>query len=404
MSIFNLIGSFSICCVLVSLCIATGVIVEQVQTQSHPSQCELRSSWVEVSPQSDFSIYNIPFGIVSHTVGLGGEPHVATAIGEYVLDLAALNTAGLFDDLPDIPHHTNIFASSTLNAFMALPKSAWTATRSRLIQLLLSETVSNEAGELLPADHRLRDDPVLRQTALLPLTAVSVHHPVHVVEYTDFYSSKEHATNVGTMFRGAAHALQPNWLHLPVGYHGRASTVVLSGTPIRRPVGQVQRDPSHPANGSVFAAARQLDFELEMGVFLGGPSNPLGVPITLDEAETRIFGLVLVNDWSARDIQAWEYVPLGPFTSKNFATSISPWVVTLEALAPFRTTASVGPEQIPQPLEYLLDQNYLVGSFDVQLEVSIQPAGEDKDTLSPVCRSNYRNQYWNMKQQLVHHR
>eukprot|EP00604_Paraphysomonas_vestita_P003405 CAMPEP_0174821506 /NCGR_PEP_ID=MMETSP1107-20130205/9016_1 /TAXON_ID=36770 /ORGANISM="Paraphysomonas vestita, Strain GFlagA" /LENGTH=572 /DNA_ID=CAMNT_0016038639 /DNA_START=252 /DNA_END=1973 /DNA_ORIENTATION=+ len=229
-----------------------------------------------------------------------------------------------------------------------------------------------------------------------------MHLPAHIGDYTDFYSSREHATNVGIMFRGVDNALQPNWLHLPVGYHGRASSVVVSGTEITRPSGQVQKNKDDPKEGSIYSPCRLLDYELEMAFFVGGPSNPLGRPLTIEEAEDRIFGVVLMNDWSARDIQAWEYVPLGPFTAKNFATSISPWIVSLDALEPFRCHSSAGPVQTdPVPLPYLVDPNYHQDAYDIKLEVSILPPGET--TPSPITQSNFRHMYWNMKQQLVHH-
>ncbi len=392
-----------------------------------------RRTWVEgVSPDSDFSIHNIPFGIFSPTNGHDSETHkprVGTMIGDYVIDMKTIYKAGLFNNIEGLAEDDNIFHSSTLNRFMEHPRPVWRMVRQRLIQLLLAEdddmaveaiaSVDNDAGsegtcELdltttswnrLTADHRLRVDKDLCAKVFHHKSDVQLHMPVEVKEYTDFYSSKEHATNVGIMFRGIENALQPNWLHLPVGYHGRASTVVLSGTDVRRPYGQLQKDPTNPKEGSVFAPCKNLDIELEMGVFLGGKANSLGIPITLQEAEERIFGVVLLNDWSARDIQAWEYVPLGPFTSKNFCSSISPWVITLDALEPFRTSPSVGPRQeSPKPLEYLEDPDYYRSSFDVQLTVSLQPNGESEDATSIISRSNYRNQYWNMKQQLVHHR
>ena len=226
-----------------------------------------------------------------------------------------------------------------------------------------------------------------------------MHLPAAIGDYTDFYSSREHATNVGIMFRGVDNALQPNWLHLPVGYHGRASSVVASGTPVVRPKGQLQLDKADPTKGTEHAACRLLDFELEMGFFVGGPPNELGTPVTMEEAEDRIFGYTLCNDWSARDIQKFEYVPLGPFGAKNFATTISPWVVMAEALAPFKCATSAGEQTAPTPLPYLRDPNY--GSYDVDLTVSIRPEGGADPTV--VSTSNYRYMYWTAKQQLVHH-
>ena len=238
----------------------------------------------------------------------------------------------------------------------------------------------------------LRDDEALRRRALLPADGVEMLLPVEIGDYTDFYSSREHATNVGTMFRGAENALMPNWLHLPVAYHGRASSVVASGTDLRRPRGQTKAD---DAQRPSFTPSRLVDFELEMGFFIG-PGSALGEPISIAAAEEHIFGLVLVNDWSARDIQKWEYQPLGPFLAKNFGTSISPWVVTLDALEPFRQP---GPEQDPEPLDYLRPPG--PGAFDIRLEVSLQPEGEDEATR--LCTSNLKHLYWSMAQQLAHH-
>jgi len=225
-----------------------------------------------------------------------------------------------------------------------------------------------------------------------------MHLPAEIGDYTDFYSSKEHATNVGTMFRGADNALQPNWVHLPVGYHGRASSVVVSGTPLVRPRGQLQADNDDESKGSVYGPSRLLDIELEIGAFLGGSAPQLGRPITMAEAEDLIFGLVVLNDWSSRDIQKWEYVPLGPFGSKNFGTTISPWVVTLDALEPYRCETSAVKQDDPVPLEYLRDPNY--SSYDVALEVDLTTKEGSTTTIS---KSNFRHMYWNVKQQLVHH-
>jgi fumarylacetoacetase len=247
--------------------------------------------------------------------------------------------------------------------------------------------------ELLQADNpTLRDNPALRQKALIPQEAVTLHLPVNIGDYTDFYSSREHATNVGNMFRGRENALLPNWLHLPVAYHGRASSVVLSGTDIHRPWGQVKPEASETP---LFRASRAMDFELELGFFIG-PGNDLGQPIPINAARSHIFGLVLVNDWSARDIQHWEYQPLGPFLAKNLATSISPWVVTLAALEPFRCP---GPPQDPLPFSYLQSEGNWV--YDIQLEVSLQSDSLPEPTV--ISRSNFKYMYWNMAQQLAHH-
>jgi fumarylacetoacetase len=366
-------------------------------------------SWVEVEADSDFPIQNIPFGVFSTA---STPPRVGTAIGKFVLDLSELYTAGLFNGVA-LP--TNVFASSTLNAFMSLSRPVWRATRARIIALL-----SNGEGAEDDTDPSLRSNALLRERALVPMCDVSMHLPASIGDYTDFYCSREHATNCGVMFRGAENALQPNWLHLPVGYHGRASSVVVSGTPVHRPWGQVvDRSNTDPNAGSIFSQCKALDFELEVGFFLGGQPNPLGRPIKMADAEERIFGLVLLNDWSARDIQAWEYVPLGPFTAKNFCTSISPWVVTLDALEPFRCQTSAGPAQSdPAPLPYLVDPAYHCSAYDVKLQVSLgvgagsdtgsdtgsgSGSGTDAGALSPLSLSNLQYLYWNLKQMLVHH-
>jgi len=274
------------------------------------------------------------------------------------------------------------FAAPSLNAFMAQGRPAWDEARRVSTRLLDA------------AEPQLRDDAALRRRALHPLEAVDVRMPAEIGDYTDFYSSREHATNVGIMFRGADNALQPNWLHLPVGYHGRASSVVVSGTEVRRPSGQVQPDPEQPP---LYSASKMLDFELEMAFFVG-PGNEPGQPIKMEDADEHIFGMCLMNDWSARDIQRWEYVPLGPFGSKNFATTISPWVVPMAALEPFRCDTSAG-EQVPAPLPYLQDPSY--GSYDIQLEVTLQ--SEAMDEAHTISRSNFRHLYWSIRQQLVHH-
>ncbi len=328
-------------------------------------------SFVPVAAESHFPIQNLPYGAFRRRAG--GAPAVGVAIGEFVLDLSVLEARKL---LPT----ADVFARPSLNAFMALGRPAWGRIR---------ETVSR----LLRADEpTLRDDAALRQQALVPLTDVEMLLPAEIGDYTDFYSSREHATNVGTMLRGPDNALQPNWLHLPVAYHGRASSVVASGTDLHRPLGQTK---PADATAPVFGPSKSVDFELEMGAFVG-PGNDLGRPIPIAEAPDHIFGMVLVNDWSARDIQAWEYVPLGPFLAKNFGTSVSPWVVPLAALEPFRTA---GPRQDPEPLPYLRSPGDW--AFDIELEVTIQGAGMDRP--HRVCRSNAKYLYWNVCQQLAHH-
>ena len=332
-------------------------------------------SFVTVAAASHFPIQNLPYGVFSPEASQ--PPRIGVRIGDLVLDLAVVQDSGLLAgaDLPE-----GIFRAPVLNPFMALD-----AGRRRAVRLLLH-------GLLRADEPTLRDDEVLRGRALRPASAVTMHLPVDIGDYTDFYSSREHATNVGVMFRGKENALMPNWLHLPVGYHGRASSINVSGTPVVRPCGQMLPP---DAETPVFGPSRLLDFELEMGFFIGA-GNRQGEPVPADRALDHVFGLVLVNDWSARDIQKWEYQPLGPFNAKNFATSISPWVVTLEALAPFRCPA---PGQDPQPLPYLREPDR--HTFDINLEVEVAAAGEPAGLR--VCASNYRHLYWTMAQQVAHH-
>lgn len=334
-------------------------------------------SFVPVAPESHFPIQNLPFGVFRPR---DGAPRVGVALGEMVVDLSQLERAGLLRIASIADVREPLFARSSLNAFMAIGREAVSEVRLRLSQLLRDNTAT------------LRDNSALRDSAVVPMSEVELLLPVEIGDYTDFYSSRDHATNVGAMLRGPENALMPNWLHLPVAYHGRASSVVISGTDLHRPLGQTK---SESAAAPSFGSSRSLDFELEMGLFIGR-GNRLGEPIPIDRAEQHMFGLVLVNDWSARDIQKWEYVPLGPFLSKSFGTSISPWVVTLDALEPFRVA---GPMQEPQPLHYL--QTSGPAAFDIRLEVNLQTAGSDATTR--VCASNFRNLYWNLRQQVVHH-
>ncbi|XP_023187910.1 fumarylacetoacetase isoform X1 [Xiphophorus maculatus] len=276
--------------------------------------------------------------------------------------------------------HCDVFDQPTLNAFMSLGYEAWSEAR-RTLQNLLSD---NEGI--------LRDNVNLRSRAFVSQSEAIMHLPADVGDYTDFYSSKDHATNVGIMFRGKENALMPNWLRLPVGYHGRASSLVVSGTPIRRPCGQMRPDQTKPP---IFGPSKQLDLELEMAFFVGGKSQ-LGEPIPINKAHEHIFGMVLMNDWSARDIQAWEYVPLGPFLGKNFGTTISPWVVPMEALLPF---AESNPLQDPQPLPYLQHEDGY--TFNINLFVSLK--GQNMTEAVNICSSNFKYMYWTMKQQLTHH-
>ncbi|MCS3453653.1 MULTISPECIES: fumarylacetoacetase [Bradyrhizobium] len=339
---------------------------------THPNDPKLRS-FIDVAPTSDFPIQNLPYGVFSSKDGLA--PRVGVAIGDYVLDLWELEQDSRLDVGP-----LGVFSQPSLNAFMALGPKVWSATRARI-------------SELLRSDHpELRDNRELRARALVPMTDVRLYMPFAVSGYTDFYSSKEHATNVGVMFRGKDNALQPNWLHMPIGYNGRASTVVVSGTKVRRPRGQLK-----PPTAEVpsFGACKRLDFELEMGVVVG-QASPMGEMLTEKQAEEMIFGFVILNDWSARDIQQWEYVPLGPFQAKAFATSISPWVVTREALESFRMQ---GPAQQPEPLAYLKQTQ--PNNYDMQLDVALR--GGAMNEAKTICSTNFKYMYWSSVQQLVHH-
>lgn len=330
-------------------------------------------SWVEVPKNSDFPIQNLPFGIFK-TRYLS--PVAGVAIGNHVLDLVYLHENGFLDGLGLPP---GVFNQRYLNDFMALGKKKAREVRNRIAELLRSDR------------DELKSNIAAREIALIPMNEVQMLMPVRIPNYTDFYSSEEHATNVGSMFRDPKNALLPNWKHLPVGYHGRASSIVVSGTPLHRPKGQVK---PNEAEGPVFCPSRKLDFELEVG-FLTCTETKLGYSITTKEAEENIFGFVLLNDWSARDIQQWEYVPLGPFLGKNFGSTISPWIVTMDALEPFRVK---GPDQLPHVLPYLSYEGSK--NFDIRLEVLIQPDGSEATT---VCRSNFKYMYWNVNQQLAHH-
>ena len=328
-------------------------------------------SWVEVHPDSDFPIQNLPFGIFEHK----GYRRAGTAIGNMVLDLAGLQNHGFLNGL-GLPER--IFERSTLNTFLTLGKKMSRSLRDRLSILL------QEDNEELKSHYSVK-------SLLIPQSQVRMCMPVEVGDYTDFYSSEQHAFNVGSMFRDPDNALLPNWKHIPVGYHGRASSIIESGVPIHRPKGQQRPNDDEPP---VFGPCKLLDFELEMAFITCG-ENSLGESISTENAEDHIFGMVLFNDWSARDIQKWEYVPLGPFLAKNFASSISPWIVTLDALEPFRIS---GPKQDPEVLPYL---EYIGNKhFDINLEVAIQPEGTEEQV---VTQSNFKYMYWNMAQQLAHH-
>jgi fumarylacetoacetase len=334
-------------------------------------------SFLDVPADSDFTIHNLPYGVFKPA--FGAAPRIGVAIGDQILDLSVLADRKLLSG--DELGIGSVLGLPNLNAFMALGRPAWREVRSKLTRLLSHD------------EPTLRDDEALRQAALVPAASVEMLLPATIGDYTDFYSSREHATNVGVMFRGPDNALQPNWLHLPVGYHGRASSVVVSGTDIRRPMGQTKAD---DAPDPSFGPSRLMDFELEMGFFVG-PGNPLGDSIPVDRAGEHIFGMVLVNDWSARDIQKWEYVPLGPFLGKNFGTSISPWVVSMEALEPFRCAGPV--QDDPEPLDYL--KNSSDSAFDIHLEVLLQT--EKMAAPERIATSNFKYMYWNVCQQLAHH-
>jgi fumarylacetoacetase len=331
-------------------------------------------SFLEVDPTSDFPIQNLPYGVFSTPAS--PRPRVGIAIGNTILDLAVLEAERLID----LASAQGVFAQASINAFMALGPKIWSQTRGRISELLRHD------------NPRLRDDKILRERVLVPMANAQLYLPIEIAGYTDFYSSREHATNVGVMFRGKDNALQPNWLHMPIAYNGRASTVVVSGTRVRRPRGQL-KPPS--AEVPSFAPCKRLDFELEMGVVIG-QSSPMGEMLTEKQAEGMIFGFVLLNDWSARDIQQWEYVPLGPFQAKAFATSISPWIVTREALEPFRVH---GPRQDPTPLPYLRQAQ--PNNYDLDLDVGLRAA--QMNEAATICRTNFKYMYWSSVQQLVHH-
>jgi fumarylacetoacetase len=331
------------------------------------------TSWVEVPDNSDFSIHNIPFGVFSYN----GQTPGGSRLGDFVIDLALMGEDGCFDDLP--LGNDEIFHKNKLNPFIELGKEAWTKTRNRIIELFQS------------ANTEIRDSEDLVKRYLIAVSEVSMEMPVAVGDYTDFYSSIEHATNVGKMFRDPENALLPNWKHIPVGYHGRASSIVISGAEIHRPHGQ-----TFPKNAEkpVFGPSRLVDFELEMA-FITGSGNDLGDAIPVHKTDQHIFGMVIFNDLSARDIQKWEYVPLGPFLAKNFGSVISPWIVTLDALEPYKVK---GPEQNPPVFPYLQSKGNK--NIDINLQVALKPE-EAEETV--VCNSNYKYMYWNMNQHLAHH-
>ena len=328
------------------------------------------NTWIEIPKNSDFSIYNLPFGIFSRNKN---SKRVGIAIGNNIIDLLACNELDIFKDLNI---NNNVFENNFLNDFINLGKN-----KTNKVREIIQQQLTDESSKIK-----------MSSVVIIPMNESEMHLPVRVGDYTDFYSSIEHATNIGSMFRDPSNPLLPNWRHLPVGYHGRASSIIVSGIDIFRPKGQVMPlDSDKP----VFTSSKRIDFELEMGYIIGKNSS-LGSSITTDDADNYIFGKVLFNDWSARDIQKWEYVPLGPFLGKSFASSISPWVVTIEALDNFRVA---GPIQNPEVLDYLKFNG--LKNYDINLSVSILPEKTNIETI--VCKSNFKYMYWNMSQQIAHH-
>lgn len=328
------------------------------------------NTWIEIPKNSDFSIYNLPFGIFSTNKN---SKRVGIAIGNNIIDLLACNELDIFKDLNI---NNNVFENNFLNDFINLGKN-----KTNKVREIIQQQLTDESSKIK-----------ISSVVIIPMNEAEMHLPVKVGDYTDFYSSIEHATNIGSMFRDPSNPLLPNWRHLPVGYHGRASSIIVSGIDIFRPQGQVMPiDSDKP----IFTSSKRIDFELEMGYIIGKQSS-LGSSITTDDADNYIFGKVLFNDWSARDIQKWEYVPLGPFLGKSFASSISPWVVTIEALDNFRVA---GPIQNPEVLDYLKFNG--LKNYDINLSVSIYPEKTNIETI--VCKSNFKYMYWNMSQQIAHH-
>jgi len=332
-----------------------------------------RKSWLAVDKESDFPIQNIPFGVFLTKEDI---TTIGTRIGDYAIDLGALHQLGYFEG---IPLTDDIFMQDTLNDFISDGRKTWRLVRNRIADIFDAN------------NSNLKDNAKDKEIVIFKMDDVEMLLPVQIGDYTDFFSSKEHATNTGTMFRDPANALLPNWLHVPVGYHGRSSSIVVSGTEIHRPKGQtIKPNASQPD----FGPSRLIDFEMEMA-FITTDANHLGEAVPVNEAEQYIFGMVLFNDWSARDIQKWEYIPLGPFLGKNFASTISPWIITMDALEPFRVAS---PKQEPTPLPYLQQEGN--NAFDINLQTAIKPAGM-QETI--VTNSNFKYMYWTMVQQLAHH-
>lgn len=334
-------------------------------------------SFIEIPKEHDFSYENLPYGIFSTIQDARKRPGVA--IGDYILDLMTVKNYFTGPLMKDVA--CEVFTKDKLNDFIGLTPAHWKETRSFLKDLLSKENPF------------LRDNKELRSAALHSMKDCKMHLPAKIGDYTDFYASIDHATNIGSMFRGPGNELMPNYRHLPVGYHGRSSSVIVSGTPVARPNGQ-----KCPPNSEtpVYGPCKALDFELEMGCFIGGKTNKLGQPITMEEAEKNLFGLVILNDWSARDIQKWEYQPLGPFLAKNFATTISPWIVTFDALKEFQIENK---RQDPIPLTYLRHDDKF--NYDINLEIRYKP--KECQNAKVISNSNFKHLYWTLKQMLVHH-
>lgn len=346
----------------------------------------MAASWLKIPRDSPFSLANIPFGIISTKTTTSPVP--AVAIGDYALNLFAFATSGGFSQLPTINPHLEVFGQPTLNAFAALGRPVHRQVREYLQAVFREDT---------PYPQVLKDNEAAQKESLILRSEVTNHVPMQIGDYTDFYAGLNHAYNVGVLFRGPDNALQPNYKHLPVGYHGRASSVVPSGTPIRRPNGQVLINPTATPKLPTFSPCKRLDIELELAAFIG-KGNKLGEPIPIDEAEDHIFGLVLMNDWSARDIQAWEYIPLGPFNAKNFATTITPWVVLIDALEPFRASG-LEPGNRESLLPYLREKR-AANAYDIRLEFELKNAGGQPTLIS---KTNATNLLYSFPQMIAHH-
>jgi fumarylacetoacetase len=332
-----------------------------------------KKTWINVPENSDFPVQNLPFGVF---ITKDDVITIGTRIGNTAIDMGALQTLKYFDgiDLTD-----DMFMQDSLNDFISDGKKTWRAVRNRLSEIFED------------SNPKLRDNEKHKNTILFDISEIEMLLPVQIGDYTDFFSSKEHATNTGKMFRDPENALLPNWLHIPVAYHGRSSTIIPSGIPVHRPMGQTL---PNGETSPVFGPSKLVDFELETA-FITTDANVIGEPIDINEASDYIFGMVLFNDWSARDIQKWEYVPLGPFLGKNFASSISPWIITMDALTPFITDA---PEQNPKPLDYLQEENRY--TYDIHLQITITPENSEENVVS---QTNFKHLYWTMNQQLTHH-